>query len=100
MADHADEGVAVARHAGEGAAEGFIGGAAAVGVSGHEGADALLVGILESGLEARLVKGFAEIHVPAAIPGAVSGASEIGHRKRECRVTIAKGLSAKGTKKN
>ena len=77
VADGADEAVAVARKSGEGVAEEFVRCARAIDIGGHEGADALAVGVLGGLDPARVVEGGAVVHEASAIPGAVSCASDV-----------------------
>ncbi len=73
----ADAAVGIPREAGQGAAEHFIGGAVAIDIGGHEGADAAVPGVLNDLEEAFFRKGFTKMHVTSATPGAVSRARQI-----------------------
>ena len=77
VANGADEAIILARETGEGHGEQFVGGAAAIDISGDKSANALIKGAANQGDPAFIGKRFAEIHKPPAVPCAKSRSSHI-----------------------
>ena len=91
--DCAGEAIAVAPHAGQGAAEHLVRRAVAVHVGGQKGADALLMRVLDGAEKTVVVERFAKVHEASAAPGAVGRACRF-HKMRVNRCVSRAGTPA------